>query len=139
MKDTELIRLADAARKNAYAPYSGFTVGAALLASDGTVTLGCNVENASYGATVCAERVAVSRAVADGKRDFAAIAVVGGRRGKSAETAFSPCGVCRQVLREFCRDDFRVIVGNGEEIVCHTLGELLPVGFSSDAMKEIKP
>ena len=139
MKDTELIRLADAARKNAYAPYSGFTVGAALLASDGTVTLGCNVENASYGATVCAERVAVSRAVADGKRDFAAIAVVGGRQGKSAETAFSPCGVCRQVLREFCRDDFRVLVGNGEEIVCHTLGGLLPVGFSSDAMKEIKP
>ncbi|MBO4308524.1 MAG: cytidine deaminase [Clostridia bacterium] len=139
MKDEELIRLADEARKNAYAPYSGYTVGAALLASDGSVTVGCNVENASYGATVCAERVAFSRAVADGKHEFLAIAVVGGRCGQPAETRFHPCGICRQVMREFCRDEFRVLVGNGEEIVCHTLGELLPAGFSSDAMKETRP
>ena len=139
MKDVELIRLAEEARKNAYAPYSGYTVGAALLSVDGTVSVGCNVENASYGATICAERAAVTRAVADGKRDFIALAVVGGKAGRISETFFDPCGICRQFLREFCRDDFRVLIGRGEEIVCHTLGELLPNSFSSNAMQEIDP
>lgn len=139
MKDVELIRLAEEARKNAYAPYSGYTVGAALLCADGTVSVGCNVENASYGATLCAERVAIARAVADGKREFVAIAIVGGKAGRAPETFFSPCGICRQVLREFCRDDFRVLVGRGEEIVRQTLGELLPNSFSSDAMRGIEP
>ena len=139
MKDVELIRLAEEARKNAYAPYSGYTVGAALLSVDGTVSVGCNVENASYGATICAERVAIARAVADGKRDFIAIAIVGGKAGRAPDTFFSPCGICRQVLREFCRADFRVLIGRGEEIVRHTLGELLPNSFSSDAMRGIEP
>ena len=139
MKDMDLIRLAEEARQNAYAPYSGYTVGAALLCADGTVTVGCNVENASYGATLCAERSAIVRAVADGKRDFVAIAVVGGKAGRAPETFFSPCGICRQVLREFCRDDFRVLIGNGNEIVSQTLGELLPNSFSSDAMRGTEP
>ena len=139
MKDMDLIRLAEKARQNAYAPYSGYTVGAALLSADGTVTVGCNVENASYGATLCAERVALTRAVADGKRDFVAIAVVGGKAGRAPETFFSPCGICRQVLREFCRNDFRVLIGNGNEIVNRTLGELLPNSFSSDAMRGTEP
>ena len=139
MKDMDLIRLAEKARQNAYAPYSGYTVGAALLCADGTVSVGCNVENASYGATLCAERVALTRAVADGKRDFVAIAVVGGKAGRAPETFFSPCGICRQVLREFCRNDFRVLIGNGNEIVNRTLGELLPNSFSSDAMRGTEP
>ena len=139
MKDVDLIRLAEKARQNAYAPYSGYTVGAALLSADGTITVGCNVENASYGATLCAERNAIARAVADGKRDFVAIAVVGGKAGRDSETFFSPCGICRQVLREFCRDDFQVLIGNGNEIVRQTLGELLPNSFSSNAMRGIKP
>ena len=139
MKDVDLICLAEQARQNAYAPYSGYTVGAALLCADGTVSVGCNVENASYGATICAERSALTRAVADGKRDFAAIAIIGGKAGRAPETFFSPCGICRQVLREFCRDDFRVLIGNGNEVVCQTLGELLPNSFSSDAMRGIKP
>lgn len=139
MKDSELLALAKQARERAYAPYSGCTVGAALLAADGTITLGCNVENASYGATICAERVAVTRAIAEGKREFLAIAVVGGKRGEPAGSFFYPCGICRQFLREFCGDDFRVVVGTAEKIQDYTLRELLPAGFSSDAMKEIQP
>ena len=135
----DLIQLAEKARQNAYAPYSGYTVGAALLSADGTVSVGCNVENASYGATLCAERVAIARAVADGKREFVAIAIVGGEAGRAPDTFFSPCGICRQVLREFCRADFRVLIGRGEEIVRHTLVELLPNSFSSDAMRGIEP
>lgn len=135
----DLIRLAEEARKNAYAPYSGYTVGAALLCADGTVSIGCNVENASYGATVCAERVAVTRAVADGKCEFLAIAIAGGKAGRAPETFFSPCGICRQFLREFCRDDFRILIGNGKEVVNQTLGKLLPNSFSSEAMQEIEP
>lgn len=135
MTDSELIRQAEAARANAYSPYSGYTVGAALLCADGTVALGCNVENTSYGATICAERVAVTRAVAEGKREFSAIAVVGGKRGEPAETFFSPCGICRQFLREFCGDDFRVLVACKGEIRAYTLRELLPSGFSADAMR----
>ena len=139
MKEDELIRLAEQARETAYAPYSGYTVGAALLAADGTVTLGCNVENASYGATICAERVALTRAVSEGKRDFVAIAIVGGKRDQSAGSFFFPCGICRQVLREFCDDDFRVLVVRDGDVICQTLGELLPSGFTSDAMKELLP
>ena len=138
MTDRELIRLAEAARERAYAPYSGYTVGAALLAADGTVTTGVNVENASYGGTICAERVAMARAVTEGKRGFRAIAVVGGKEGKPAETFFSPCGICRQFLREFCGDDLRVLVACGEDVRVYTLGDLLPSGFSSDAMREVR-
>ena len=125
----ELISLAKDARKYAYAPYSDFFVGAALLCSDGTVYTGCNIENASFTPTCCAERVAIFKAVSEGKRDFEAIAVFGGKLLKESECY--PCGVCRQVLCEFCSKDLRVIVSDGTEdgILEMTLGELLPKSF----------
>ena len=102
MTPEKLVALALEARERAYTPYSGFAVGAALLCADGSVYQGCNIENAAFGPTVCAERVAVFKAVSEGKRDFAAIAVAGGRAGQDVTGLFPPCGVCRQVLREFC-------------------------------------
>ena len=96
MTHTQLLEMAEKARERAYAPYSGFCVGAALLADDGSVYIGCNVENASYTPTCCAERVAVFTAIADGKRGFSAIAVSGGKAGEKGQTCY-PCGVCRQV------------------------------------------
>ena len=135
MTDSELVRLADAARLNSYSPYSGFSVGAALLCTDGTVWSGCNVENASYPVTCCAERSALFAAVSAGKRQFAALAVVGGRQGQMPDSFFTPCGVCRQALAEFCGPDFPILVSDGRETRRYTLGELLPHGFSADAMK----
>ena len=123
--DTEnLIKLATEARENAYAPYSNFKVGAALLASDGRVFTGCNVENATYGLTVCAERVALWKAVSEGEREFVAVAVVA-----DGERPPSPCGACRQLLWEFC-DDIEVITANlrGGRQSYH-LSELLPHPF----------
>lgn len=130
MTKEELIMLAKEAMSHAYAPYSGFTVGAALLAKDGRVYQGCNIENASYSPTNCAERTAVFKAVYDGVRDFEAIAVVGGQNG--AITGYCPpCGVCRQVLREFCRDDFKIYLGGPHGTILEkTLAELLPLSFS---------
>lgn len=120
--DDALVLMALEARQKAYAPYSGFLVGAALLGKSGRVYTGCNVENASYSLTICAERAALFRAVAEGERDFEAIAIV-------TETGAAPCGACRQVLREFGQN-LRVIVadtkGNRKE---YTLAELLPNGF----------
>ena len=124
MTDTELLTLAGEARRRAYAPYSGYTVGAALLCKDGSVYTGCNIENVSFTPTVCAERVAVFKAVHDGKRAFSAIAVVGGKQNAPDGLA-SPCGVCRQVMAEFCGKDFRVVLTDGG----YTLGELLPMAF----------
>ena len=118
------------ARKNAYAPYSGFTVGAALLAADGRIFTGCNVENAAYSPTLCAERVALGAAIAAGVRDFAAIAVIGGRGEILADTP--PCGVCRQVMAEFCDTDFEILLSDGKQIRGLTLGELLPFGFTKE-------
>ena len=124
MTDHELLQRAAAARGAAYAPYSGFAVGAALLCTDGTVYTGCNIENASYTPTVCAERTAVFKAVSEGNRDFSAIAIVGGT------APCSPCGVCRQVLSEFCGADFAVVLqGENGDPIRHTLGELLPLQF----------
>ena len=120
--DTELLAAARRALENAYAPYSGFFVGAALLASSGRVYTGCNVENRSYGATVCAERVALFKAVAEGEREFLKAAVVsrGGRKTP-------PCGVCRQALSEFCGPETEIIVEDGEGgALALTLGMLLP-------------
>ena len=132
----ELVRLAKEARGRAYVPYSGFSVGAALLCEDGTIYQGCNIENAAFGPTICAERVAVFKAVYDGHRDFAAIAVVGGRAGKEITGLFPPCGVCRQVLREFCGLDFKLYLGKeNNEFVETTLGDLLPMSFSKADMK----
>lgn len=136
MKPEELVRLAKEARAHAYVPYSGYAVGAALLCADGTVYQGCNIENASYSPTVCAERVAVFKAVYDGHRDFAAIAVVGGKAGEEITGLFPPCGVCRQVLREFCGLDFKLYLGKeNNEFVETTLGDLLPMSFSKADMK----
>lgn len=118
------------AMKYAYAPYSGYCVGAALLGESGRVYTGCNIENASYTPTVCAERTAVFKAVSEGERAFTMLAVVGGKDGE-VTGAFPPCGVCRQVLAEFCSPDMPIILvkdadGNGET---HMLGELLPLAF----------
>ena len=131
MTPEELVGQALAAMKFAYVPYSGFTVGAALLTKSGKVYLGCNIENASYTPTVCAERTAFFKAVYDGVRDFSAIAVVGGKNGEITGF-FPPCGVCRQVMREFCRDDFTVYLGGANgEIQALTLTDLLPYSFSA--------
>jgi len=129
MEPKELIALAIEAMGHAYVPYSGYKVGAALLCADGTVYQGCNIENASYSPTICAERTAFFKAVYDGHRDFTAIAVCGGKEGVISG-AFPPCGVCRQVMREFCRDDFLLyLVGEGGTYETHTLEEMLPLSF----------
>ncbi len=124
-----LIEKAAEAREYAYAPYSGYRVGAALLSKDGRVFTGCNVENAGYTPTNCAERTAVFKAVSEGVREFAAIAVVGGRDALSADCA--PCGVCRQVLAEFCAPEMPVILGIPADIRVVTLGDLLPLAFTA--------
>ena len=132
----ELVRLAKEARGHAYVPYSGFSVGAALLCRDGKLYQGCNIENAAFGPTICAERTAFFKAVYDGEREFEAIAVVGGRAGEEITGLFPPCGVCRQVMREFCDLDFKLYLGREdnrwEE---RTLGELLPMSFSPADMR----
>ena len=129
MTPEKLCSLAVEAMGHAYAPYSGFTVGAALLCADGTVYQGCNIENASYSPTNCAERTAFFKAVYDGQREFKAIAVCGGKEGKITG-AFPPCGVCRQVMREFCEDDFAIyMVGADGTYESFTLAEILPHSF----------
>ncbi len=132
MSDQELMLLAKKARENAYAPYSKFKVGAALLCSDGSVYVGCNVENASYGASVCAERTAIFGAVSDGKRSFLKIAVCGGR--DHADAPCPPCGDCRQVLREFADNTFRVILKNGDALLSYTIDALLPLSFQKGVL-----
>lgn len=134
MSDKELIALADKAREKSYCPYSGYSVGAALLTKDGKVYTGANIENASFTPTVCAERVALFTALHAGEREFAAIAVVGGPADMSAEKLFTPCGVCRQVLSEFCKPDMRVLIGAENETLTTTLGELMPFGFGKESM-----
>ena len=134
MSDKELIALADKAREKSYCPYSGYSVGAALLTKGGKVYTGANIENASFTPTVCAERVAIFTALHAGEREFAAIAVVGGPADRSAEKLFTPCGVCRQVLSEFCKPDMRVLIGAENETLTTTLGELMPFGFGKESM-----
>jgi cytidine deaminase len=130
MTDQELIAQARKARMQAYAPYSNFAVGAALLSRSGRIFTGCNVENASYPLTTCAERTAMTKAISEGERGFEAIAVV-------TATGASPCGACRQILREFAGRDgnLRVIIadleGNAET---YTIDELLPEGFTPDQL-----
>ena len=132
MMPEELIELAKDAMTRAYAPYSGFKVGAALLCADGTVYQGCNIENASFSPTVCAERTALFKAVSEGHREFAALAVCGGKDGV-IEGFFPPCGVCRQVMREFCGDDFPVyLAGANGTWQMKTLAERLPLSFRAD-------
>ena len=129
MTDAELLALAREARKNAYAPYSGFSVGAALLAKNGKTYLGCNIENASFSPTVCAERVAFLKAVSDGEREFLAIAIVGGK-DETFSPDVTPCGVCRQVMSEFCRGFFRILTEDRDgNPASRTLCDLLPSPF----------
>ena len=128
MTDLELMQLAVEAREMAYAPYSGFRVGAALLSKSGKVYKGCNVENAAYSPTNCAERTALFKAVSEGEREFIAIAIVGGMYENIADFC-APCGVCRQVLAEFCDKDFRLVLGNPENIKIYTFEEILPFAF----------
>ena len=131
MTPDQLIELAKDAMARAYAPYSGFKVGAALLCADGTVFQGCNIENASFSPTICAERTAIFKAVSEGQRAFTAIAVCGGKDGVITGY-FPPCGVCRQVMREFCGDDFTIyLAGAGDSWQSKTLAELLPLSFSA--------
>lgn len=127
-----LLRLAEEARGASYAPYSKITVGAALLTNSGKVYRGANIENASYTPTVCAERVAFFKAISEGERDFVAIAIAGGEADKPSKADFPPCGVCRQVMAEFCNSDFVVIWGNGEKLTAKTLKEMLPFGFDKN-------
>jgi cytidine deaminase len=125
MEEEKLLALAMSARERAYCPYSGFAVGAALLTADGQIFTGCNVENISSSLGCCAERTAIFKAVSGGYREFSAIAVCGGRQGGAAEAPCYPCGACLQVMAEFCKPDFRVVLTDG----AHRLGELLPVTF----------
>lgn len=129
IEDRLLIVAAQNARKNSYAPYSHFCVGAALATKNGKVYTGCNIENAAYSATNCAERTAFFKAVSEGARDFEAIAIVGGREGETAEFC-APCGVCRQVIAEFCQKDFKIILGNEKNYKVYTLDTLLPFAFT---------
>ena len=130
MNPEKLIELAKEAMTHAYAPYSGYKVGAALLCDDGSVYCGCNIENSAFSPTVCAERTAIFKAVYDGHRDFTAIAVCGGKDGVISGI-FPPCGVCRQVMREFCRDDFLIYLPDGQgNFETYTLAQILPVSFS---------
>ena len=135
MTREELVAMACTAMNRAYAPYSGFQVGAALLAKSGTVYCGCNIENAAYGPTNCAERTAFFQAVYEGEREFEAIAVVGGIHGEVRDFT-APCGVCRQVMREFCGEDFNIHLWNGETCQTCTLGQLLPFSFGSSNLRE---
>lgn len=121
----QLIHAATAARQNAYAPYSDYAVGAALLGGDGNIYTGCNVENASFSLTSCAERNALFTALSNGVRRFVAIAIIGGETGTAATEECLPCGACRQVLAEFCDDNLIIITARGET----TLGALLPQAF----------
>ena len=132
-----LVEMALEARKIAYAPYSKFKVGAALLGTNGIVYMGCNVENASYSATNCAERTAIFSAVAEGQREFEAIAIVGGNEDASELEFCAPCGVCRQVLREFCNPErFEVILArSADDYKVFTLEELLPMSFGPENLE----
>ena len=138
MKKDELVKMAYEAQKFSYSPYSGFQVGAALLAKNGNVYTGCNIENAAFSPTNCAERTAFFKAVSQGEREFEALAIVGNKAGASEkEWEFcAPCGVCRQVMMEFVNPkEFVVILGKGEELKLFTLSDLLPEGFSPGMVK----
>ena len=131
MTDIKLLEEAKKARLMAYAPYSKFKGGAALLTKSGKVYHGCNIENAAYTPTNCAERTAFFKAVSEGETEFEKIAVVGAMEGREADDICSPCGVCRQVMMEFCNPKtFKIILANGKgNILVSSLDEILPYGF----------
>lgn len=132
-KITLLIQQATDARARSYSPYSGFAVGAALLCADGTVYTGANIEVSPHTPTMCAERVAFARAVHEGHRDFVAIAVVGGPSEQSVDALCPPCGVCRQVMSEFCTGEFKIILTDGKQVRLLTLDDILPYRFGLNA------
>lgn len=136
-----LIAAAIEARRNSYSPYSHYQVGAALLTVDGRVVTGCNIENAAYGPSNCAERTAFFKAVSDGLREFSAIAIVGSPEGEELTQYAYPCGVCRQVMMEFCEpESFQVIVAKSEaDYRVMTLAELLPEGFGPENLRDGRP
>ncbi len=134
MTDLQLMQTAVQAREKAYAPYSHFRVGAALLGKSGKVYTGCNVENAGYSPTNCAERTALFKGVSEGEQEFLAIAIVGGRCEDIAEFC-APCGVCRQALAEFCDGDFRVILGTPEKFKAYPFSEIFPFAFGKKDLK----
>jgi cytidine deaminase len=134
MTDRELLECAIEARKMSYSPYSGFRVGAALVGKSGKIYTGCNVENAGYSSTNCAERTAVFKAVSEGEREFTAIAIVGGK-GDEIAPMCAPCGVCRQVLAEFCDKDFRIVLGTPDNVQVYTLATLLPLSFGKNDLE----
>jgi len=126
-----LIEHAIKAREKSYCKYSGFAVGAALLCDDGSIYTGCNIENSSYSPTLCAERVAFSKAISDGKTKFVKIAVVGGPRDDEPDYC-TPCGVCRQFMTEFCGKDFIIQLKKGDSVREYTLSEMIPHSFCID-------
>ena len=132
----ELVRQAFLAQQQAYAPYSEFLVGVALLTEDGKIYQGCNIENAAYSPGNCAERTAFFKAVSEGRRDFTAIAIVGNKRGEAGDYC-PPCGVCRQVMREFCApDDFKIYLAKSpEDYREFTLEQILPMGFGPENLE----
>ena len=131
MSEKILIDKAIEAMKNSYSPYSDFKVGAALLGKSGKIYTGCNVENSSLSATVCAERTALVKAVSMGETAFSAVAVVGGKKGEITDFC-PPCGICRQMFSEFCDGSFKILLFNGKDIKTFTQNELLPFSFGSE-------
>ena len=119
-------------RSASYAPYSDFLVGSAVLLDDGSIYTGCNIENSAFGPSICAERTAIFKAVTEGRKDFVAIAIAGGKRDGELQYC-APCGVCRQVMREFCDSSFKICLAkSAEDYKEFTLGELLPESFGPD-------
>ena len=137
MNKNELVSLALSARENSYSPYSGFKVGAALLTKNGKVYKGCNIENGAFSPTNCAERTAVFKAVSEGERKFNAIAVVGCKINEEVSEYITPCGVCRQVMMEFCNPKiFKIVLADGKDKQMElTLEELFPHGFGPENLK----
>ena len=134
MDKKDLFKLAKDAMKKSYAPYSNYNVGAALICKNGNVYKGCNIENASYSLTNCAERTALFSAILNGEKEFVAICIVGGINGEINDYAM-PCGACRQALAEFCNEDFKVYIGIDEDnIKEYTLNELLPYSFNKSKL-----
>ena len=138
MDEKDLVLEAIEARKMAYVPYSGFSVGAALLTKSGKIYRGCNIENAAYTPSNCAERTAFFKAVSEGELEFRAIAVVGGNAGIPIADYCAPCGVCRQVMMEFCDpDEFKIVLAKSlEEWKTLSLRELLPLGFGKEDLQK---
>lgn len=132
VSEKELYSLACSAREKSYCPYSNISVGAALLTKSGKVYTGANIENSAYSPSVCAERAAFFSAINAGEREFEAIAVAGGTKDSEPEKLFPPCGVCRQVMAEFCSGDFKIILSEGQSVL---FSELLPCGFNKEFLK----